>query len=314
MAASKPSVAALVEQMPETDNDIKAKQEEAGAQPQVDAPDKPNRKPERLGSASKFTGPDPGVAEKIFTEILSGGRESITELLELVREPSDPDYKNYKAGYVLHGLVILVGRSGNAAQRRLIADTLASQLTRDQHSQAVKGFFIRELRVVGDKESADSLGRHLLDDELCGDATQALLTIREGAAPQFRAALKKAQGKNRVTILHALGVLRDTSSGPALKAALTDTDPDVRRTAAWALANVGEVSAVDALLESADTTQGWERTEATRHCLLLAQRLAEAGKKPQAIRIYGHLRDTRRDPSERHVRTAAERALGSLPE
>src|SRR6266545_6934284 len=125
MAATKPNVAALVDQMPETDRDIQAKAEEAKQQAQADAP-KP--KPDRWGAASKFTGPDPDAAEKIFAEILSGGRESITELLGLVREPSDADYKNYKASYVLHGLVILAGRAGQENQRRLLADTLASQL------------------------------------------------------------------------------------------------------------------------------------------------------------------------------------------
>ena len=175
----KPNVAALVEQMPDTDNDIKAKQEEAKAQAQPAAPDQPKPKPTPLGAASKFTGPDPDAAEKIFAEILSGGRESIRELLGLVREPSDADYKNYKATYVLHGLVIRAGRGGKESERRLLADTLASQLGSDKHSKAVKAVFIRELRPLGGKESVSALGKQLGDDELCGDATLALLTIRD---------------------------------------------------------------------------------------------------------------------------------------
>src|SRR5439155_16039598 len=100
-----------------------------------EAPDKPKLTPDRWGAASKFTGPEPDKAEKIFAAILSGGRESILELLELVREPGDADYKNYKAGYVLHGLVIYVGRAGREIQRRLLAATLASQLEGDRHSK-----------------------------------------------------------------------------------------------------------------------------------------------------------------------------------
>jgi hypothetical protein len=307
MAVTKPNVAALVEQMPETDRDIQAKADEAKQQSQ---PDKPKPKPDRWGAASKFTGPDPEAAEKIFAEILAGGRESIVALLGLVREPSDADYKNYKAGYVLHGLVILAGRTGQENQRRLLADTLASQLGSDKHSKAVKGFFIRELRTLGGKESVSALGRYLLDDELCSDATLALLTIREGAAPRFRGALEKSRGRNRVTIIQALGVLQDADSAGALKKALGEQDRDVRRTAAWALANLGEASATDALLKSADSAEGWERTEATRHCLLLAERLTALGKQSQADRIYAHLRATRKDPSERHIHETAEKALG----
>jgi len=310
MATTKPNVAALVEQMPETDNDIKARQEEAKAQAQPDPPDKPKTPPPRLGAASKFTGPDPTAAEQIFTEILSGGRESIRELLGLVREPSDADYKNYKAGYVLHGLVIRAGRTGQEKQRRLLADALVSELGSVKHSKAAKAVFIRELRTLGGKESAGALGRQLLDDELCSDATLALLTIRDGAAAQFRSALGKSKGRNRVTIIHALGTLQDADSVAALKKTLAEEDRDARRTAAWALANIGDPSVTDALLKSSDGAEGWERTEATRHCLLLAERLTASGKQSQANRIYAHLLATRKDSSDRHIRETAEKSLG----
>jgi len=312
MAATKPNVAALVEQMPDTDKDIQAKAEEAKQQAQPEASDKPKPKPDRLGAASKFTGPDPDDAEKIFAAILSGGRNSIVELLELVREPSDSDYKNYKPTYVLHGLVICTGRAGQENQRRLLARTIASRLDSDKHSKAAKAVFIRELRVLGGKESVDALGKQLLDDELCGDAAQALLTSHEGVVSQFRAALNTSKGRNYVTILQALGVLQDKASSAAFKKALTDENRDVRRTAAWALANIGEASSADALLKSADAAEGWERTEVTNACLLLAEKLAAANQKPHASRIYVHLRDTRTDPTERHVREAAEQALNAI--
>ena len=104
--------------------------------------------------------------------------------------------------------------------------------------------------------------------------------------------------------------MQDNDSAAALKKALSEPDRDVRVTAAWALANIGEASATDALLKSADSAEGWERTEATRHCLLLAERLASNSKQSQANRIYAHLRDTRKDPSDRHIREIAEKALG----
>jgi HEAT repeat protein len=206
--------------------------------------------------------------------------------------------------------VILAGRTGQENRRRLLADTLASQLGSDKHSKAVKAVFIRELRTLGGKESVSALGKLLGDDDLCGDAALALLTIRDGVASQFRGALAKSKGRNRVTIIHALGVLQDADSAAALKKALNEPDRDVRRIAAWALANLGETSATEALLKSADSAEGWDRTEATQHCLLLGERLAATGKQSQADRIHTHLLATRKDPSERHIRETAEKALG----
>jgi hypothetical protein len=309
MPATKPNVAALVEQMPETDKDIQAKQEEAKANAQPDAPDKPKPKPERLGGASKFTGPEPEAASKIFTEILAGGRESLVELFSLVREPGDADYKNYKAGYVLHGLVILAGQAGHERHRGLLTETLASQLREDKFSRAVKGYFIRELRMLGGRESVTALGAHLLDDDLCGDVTQALLTIRDGVAPLFRNAWPQSKGRSRLTILQALGELRDPDSASILKKALTDEDREVRHTAAWTLANLGDAGSGEALLKAADSAEGWERIEATNVCFLLAERLAATGQKSQASGVYTRLRDTR---NERHVREAAEKGIERL--
>jgi hypothetical protein len=313
MPATKPNVAALVEQMPDTDKEIQAKQEGAKQAAQPNGADQPKPKPDRLGAASKFTGPDPVAASKIFNAILSGGRESILELIGLIREPSDADYKNYKPGYVLHGLVIQVGRAGQGNQCRLLSGALASQLANKNHSKAVKGFFIRELRVLGGKEVLSTLGKLLFDDELCEDAAQALLSIHDGTASQFRSALKNVKGRNRVTLIQALGLLQDTASAPSLQKALNDEDRDVRRTAAWALANLGDASAADALLQSADTAQGWERDQATKACLLLGERLTASGKDAEAVHLYAHLRDTRKDPADRHIRDCAERALSAIP-
>jgi hypothetical protein len=183
----------------------------------------------------------------------------------------------------------------------------------DQHSIAVQAFFIRELRVIGGPEDVPALGRHLLDDALYGDTVQALLTIREGAAAQFRRVLDQAKGPNRMAIIEALGVLQDAESAGALRPALSDADPDIRRAAGWALANLGDGQASEALLKAADRAEGWERIEATRHCMLLAERLAATGRTPQARQIYARVRDTRKDPGESHVHDAADQALNALP-
>ena len=53
--------------------------------------------------------------------------------------------------------------------------------------------------------------------------------------------------------------------------------------------------------------------KATSACFLLAERLLAAGRKTEAARLYTHLRDTRTDPSELHIREAASRRLHCRP-
>jgi HEAT repeat protein len=140
-------------------------------------------------------------------------------------------------------------------------------------------------------------------------AAQALLAIKSGAAEQFRLMLAKVAGKQRLTVVQALGVLRDEKSAGSLRKLIADADRDTRLAALWAVANIGDADSVDAVLEAGDTKVPYERIKATQACLLLAERLRAAGKKHKAARISKHLRDTRTDASEKYVRDAASKAL-----
>ena len=139
----------------------------------------------------------------------------------------------------------------------------------------------------------------------------ALVAIKDGAAEQLRAALPNAKGRCRLTILHSLAALADAGAAEAFKQALQDEDREVRIAAGAGLAKLGDAGAVDLLLKAADVQPGWERIQAAKHCLVLAEKLAAAGKKAEARRIYQHLRDTRKDASEAYIREAADKALAA---
>jgi HEAT repeat protein len=289
MADSKPNVAALIAQMPDTDqqklnpNDAKA-----------------------VNTASKFTGPEPAEAEKAFAAILAGGRESILEVIAVLREPLDADFKDYKAGYVLHGLCLIA----KDEQRRTLAEAIASQLKDGPHSPLTKKTLIRELQVAGGKESIAALGECLANAELCDSAVQALLAIREGVIEPLRKALGIAEGRNLVAVIQALGELRDTESLPALRKLLTHEQSDLRRAAAVALTSLADAESADVLLKLADASTGWERAHDTDLCFVLAEKLAAAGNRDAATGIYTHLRESRKD--ERHISEVVARGLEAL--
>ncbi len=103
----------------------------------------------------------------------------------------------------------------------------------------------------------------------------------------------------------------DKESIPALQALLTDDDREVRLAAGWGLARMGDAGSVDVLIKAAGVPDGWERIEATKHCLVLAEKLTAAGKKSAAAKIYAYLRESRKDPHEKYVRDLADKALAA---
>jgi len=251
---------------------------------------------------------DKESVENIIAEIHEMGHDGIVGLIDMLGEPGKAD--DVKPRYALHCLAVYVCKLNDKEHRRAFAEVSASQLDRDRPKQ-IKGYLIRQLQVAGGKEVAGTLGKFLLDEELCEYAAQALVAIGDGAGQQLRDALPKAKGKSRLTVIQNLGVVRDRKSVEQLVQALGDEDRDTRLAAAWGLANIGDAGSVDVLLKAVDVENPYERIKVAQACLLLAKNLVAAGKKRDATKIYAHLRDTRTDPAERYLREVAENALAA---
>jgi len=244
--------------------------------------------------------------EKAVEEIHKGGRDNVIGLIDMLVPPGKGD--DVKPHYALHVLAVHVCKLEDEKARPEFARTVASQVG-GKRPKGVQKYLLRQLQVAGGKEVVGTLGKALLDVDLCEPAAQALAAIGEGAAEQLCAALPKAKGTCRLTVVQNLGVVRGEKAVDGLTRAVGDQDREVRIAAAWALANIGGAGSADVVLKAADAHEGWERIQHTKACLLLAEKLLAAGKGREAARIYTHLRDTRTDPAERYVRDAAEKAL-----
>ena len=244
--------------------------------------------------------------ERAAAEIHKGGPENVLGLIEMLGEPGSEE--NVKPHYALRclGNHVLVIKDENA--RRQLSETLASQLG-GELSTYNKAFLCQELQWAGRREAVGALGKLLTDEELCDPAAMALAAIGDGAADELRRALPAAKGPCRLAVIDALAALADAGSANIFKEAINDPDREVRLAAGSGLARLGDAGAVDLLLKAADVEPGWERIQQTKHCMVLAEKLSAAGRKPDAARIYSRLRDTRSDPSESYIREAAEAAL-----
>jgi len=252
---------------------------------------------------------DKDKIEKAVAAIFEGGRGNVQGLIEMLGEPGSTE--DARPHYALHCALnrALVLRDEKA--RRQFCEALAANLSGNL-SPYNKAYLCQELQWAGRKEAVPALGKLLTDEHLCDPAGMALAAIGDGAVQELVAALPRAGGRCRLVVAHTLAALGDAQSAGALMQLLNDTDPEVRLAAGAGLAKIGDARAAGALLKAADIAQGWERIQATKHCLILAERLMAVGNRPQAVIVYRQLRDTRRDASERYVRDAAEKALAAV--
>lgn len=246
--------------------------------------------------------------EKTAASIASGGKENILGLIALLGEPGSEE--NVKPHYALHCVVNHALIAGDEAMRREFCQTMASQLENKKLLPYNRVYLCQELQWAGRDEACPALGKVLLDEDLTDAAATALVAIGGArAASQLTAALAGAEGKARLNLVDALAALAEPSAADAFRHALTDNDQEVRVAAAVGLAKLGEASATDPLFKAADKAQGWERTQLTKACLVLAEQLAAAGKKEAAKAVYERLQKTRKADNESHVRHAAELGL-----
>jgi HEAT repeat protein len=248
--------------------------------------------------------------EQAVADLRRGGRETVLGLIDMLVEPGKGD--DIKPHFALHLLAVRATEPGGEQARAEFAAAVASQVLSDRPA-AVRKYLVEQLQWAGGREVVPTLGKALLDPALCDPAARALAAIGDGAVEPLLAALPKVQGRGRLSVLKKLAVLRAEGAAAAFREALSDADPDVRIAGAWGIARIADGSAARALLEAADAPhETWERLNVTDACLALAEALAAAGRKEAAAAIYGHLSRTRTDPSDRHVREAAERGLAGV--
>ncbi len=244
--------------------------------------------------------------EKVVALLHKGGRDSVLGLIDMLVEPGKGD--DIKARFALHLLAVHVTRKGHEQVRSEFVQAVASQVGGDR-PKAVQIYLIERLQLAGTKAIVGTLGKALLDPELCDPAARALTSIRDGAAEQLLLALSKVRGSQRLSIINSLAVLRAEEAADAFRKALRDPDPDTRIAAAWGTARIADASASEVLLKCAEAHKGWERINETDACLALAENLVAAGKRSKAASIYSHLQRTRTDLSERHIYKTAVQGM-----
>lgn len=258
---------------------------------------------------AKLPAKSPAEGQVLSAELLKLGPAGAKEVCGLLVELGKGD--DSKARFALHGMALQAMRPDAEAERAMLEGAILEALPATP-SPELKAFLIEQLKYVAKNAAVAPLQPFLADDVLCEPATQTLLVVRTPeAAAAIAKALPDAKGKNVVTIVRALGVLRDKSAAKAILPHAASDDTVLRQTASYALANIGEPSAADVLAKAADAKTGYERSTGTRNYLLLAQRFAEAGDKDGCARICRGLMAARIGPRDSGAFTAALATLAT---
>jgi HEAT repeat protein len=160
----------------------------------------------------------------------------LARLCDLLVEPGTGD--DTQPRMALHALTLYLGSAGTATQRDKYIDVLCAALDSDKPNE-VKRFLIRQLQLVSTDRAVPALAKLLQHDELYSDAAQALLAIgSDEAARVFRDALPQSVGRQRVTVIDAIGSLRDGRAAHLLERVFTD-DKASRLPTFSALASIG---------------------------------------------------------------------------
>ncbi|MHC4503523.1 MAG: HEAT repeat domain-containing protein, partial [Planctomycetota bacterium] len=260
----------------------------------------------------KHTGPAPEQAMEIYRELLKGGARStaanVRALVGMLVEPGKGE--DYKARYVLHGLVTHVTRPGTEDARRAVGAALISSLE-SARSPNVKAYVVGELQFLADRRAVRSLGKLLTDDALSDSAARALVSIGPEAAPELARAVRAARGRNRLSVVLALGEVGDSKSVDALVPLLRDPDDATRLAAAAALGKIADVRAVEPLMRALDSTKGQETIGIAEACFVLAGNLIKARKGDEALTIFRHMWKSLADRDEPQIKHAVVEGLAA---
>jgi len=245
---------------------------------------------------------------KACAGVLENPKENVLGII--AKFGDNDDGKDYRARYLLRGVVTVAAGPDQKGKLEPVVEAIASQLSSDRAKQ-VKAALIRELRFAATPSAAKAVAPFLTDEELCADAANAVRSMHEGATALLLAALPAATGICRTEIMHALAALAEPAALPALQAGLSEKELDTRLEACWGVGRQGDATSADALLKMSAAAAGWERIQTTNALLLLAENLQAAGKKAEAAKIYGNLKETRTEKEETYVRELATKALGA---
>jgi len=173
----------------------------------------------------------------IFNAILGYGQDGIIKICQQLS--SEDHIPSSQAHWALHGLAIHVTGKGRETQREIYISGLIKALDIDLPVNQ-RTFILNQMQISGGPESVSTLITYIDDPDLYEPAIQALTTVgNKKAGEALLKTLPTVNGKQKVAIIQALGVMQYEPAGEDILPLLSDSDSSIENIGAFALSNIG---------------------------------------------------------------------------
>ncbi|HVW13917.1 MAG TPA: family 16 glycoside hydrolase [Mucilaginibacter sp.] len=240
------------------------------------------------------------------------GEQGISEMLAMLQTNGTAD--NTRIYDAISGFSFCSTQPGKEAWRNMAVQAYVKALPKapDAYNQA---FIISQLQTLASDASVPALKNYLADKRLCDPAARALVKVGTPAAKvALRSALRAAKDSCQLSIVEALGDIKDGPAAPAI-GGLIGKDKNLDKVCLYALAQIGS-PASSALMSSAAKNAGYsyDETDATSSYILYLKNLSLRGtpNKLKAEHLAKSLWDETNSDKLIHTHTAALRLLADL--
>ncbi|RPD39290.1 DUF1080 domain-containing protein [Chitinophaga barathri] len=234
------------------------------------------------------------------------GEEGITGLAAMLTAPGKGD--NTAVQYALSGYAFYVTQPGKESLRAAAVTAYTKALGQVQDKEN-KAFLLVQLQHIGTDQAVAAITPYLTDERLADPAARTLSKINTPAAQQaLLAALPKLSGRNKQSLVEAIGDAGVPSATAALIPLTNDADKMLAKTALYAIAQIADPSpeAARALeIAARHAKYKYDLTNATGSYLAYGQNLLAKGKKKEASLVAQNLQREAVAPEQVHVRTSA---------
>ena len=258
----------------------------------------------------RYPAENSAARDALCADLIKLGPTALAETCARILPPGAGD--DSKARFAVNGLAVYVTRAGAESERLLFTRTLLAALAAKPDKQ-VASFLMTQIQLAAKTEAVKPLAGFLRDDVLAGPAAAALQAI--GGPEASRALLKgldSAPQGARISIVDALGGMRSREAVKKLLPLAESGDEGLRRSARFALANIGDPAAGPVLSKVLVTASQNERAEAPGLYLLFARRLAESGQDAGALDAARKVLAAYSRPEDSQVGTEALTLLVSI--